>query len=68
MSGNCECNGCDIFAAFHFIHRGVFMKKQRLHLYHIDMKYVRDLARADDKVMSVSPHDITETKASDNEE
>lgn len=31
------------------------MKKQRLHLYHIDMKYVRDLARADDKVMSVSP-------------
>ena len=31
------------------------MKKQRFHLYHIDMKYVRDLARADDKVMSVSP-------------
>jgi protein AbiQ len=31
------------------------MKKQRLHLYHIDMKYVRDLARIDDRVMSVSP-------------
>jgi protein AbiQ len=31
------------------------MKKQRLHLYHIDMKYVRDLARVDDRVMSVSP-------------
>jgi protein AbiQ len=31
------------------------MKKQRFHLYHIDMKYVRDLARVDDKVMSVSP-------------
>ena len=31
------------------------MKKQRFHLYHIDMKYVRDLSRADDKVMSVSP-------------
>lgn len=31
------------------------MKKQRLHLYHIDMKYVRDLAKVDDKVMSVSP-------------
>jgi protein AbiQ len=43
------------FAAFHFIHKGVIMKKQRFHLYHIDMKYVRDLARADDKVMSVSP-------------
>ena len=31
------------------------MKKQRFHLYHIDMKYIRDLARVDDKVMSVSP-------------
>ena len=30
------------------------MKKQRFHLYHIDMKYIRDLARVDDKVMSVS--------------
>ena len=55
VSGNCECNGCDIFAALLFIHKGVLMKKQRFHLYHIDMKYVRDLARADDKVMSVSP-------------
>ena len=31
------------------------MKKQRFHLYHIDMKYVRDLAKVDDKIMSVSP-------------
>lgn len=31
------------------------MKKQKLHLYHIDMKYIRDLSRIDDKVMSVSP-------------
>ena len=38
-----------------FIHKGVLMKKQRFHLYHIDMKYIRDLARVDDKVMSVSP-------------
>lgn len=28
---------------------------QRLKLYHIDMKYIRDLHRADDKVPSVSP-------------
>ena len=55
VSGNCECYGCDIFAALLFIHKGVLMKKQRFHLYHIDMKYVRDLSRADDKVMSVSP-------------
>lgn len=31
------------------------MKKQRFHLYNIDMKYVRNLAKADDRVMSVSP-------------
>jgi protein AbiQ len=31
------------------------MKKKRFRLYHIDMKYVRDMARVDDKVMSVSP-------------
>ena len=31
------------------------MKKDRFHLYHIDMKYIRDLAKADDNVMSISP-------------
>ena len=31
------------------------MKNARLNLYHIDMKYIRDLAKVDDKVMSVSP-------------
>lgn len=31
------------------------MKQQRLNLYLIDMKYIRNLARADDNVMSVSP-------------
>ena len=31
------------------------MKNTRLNLYHIDMKYIRDLSRVDDKVMSVSP-------------
>lgn len=31
------------------------MKRERLGLYHIDMKYIRDLAQKDDKVISVSP-------------
>ena len=31
------------------------MGNKRLNLYHIDMKYIRDLAKADDNVMSVSP-------------
>lgn len=31
------------------------MKQERLDLYHIDMKYVRNLHKADDKVSSVSP-------------
>ncbi len=31
------------------------MKQNRLNLYLIDMKYIRDLAKADDHVMSVSP-------------
>jgi protein AbiQ len=38
-----------------FTKGGILMKKQRLHLYHIDMKYIRDLAKSDDRVMSVSP-------------
>jgi protein AbiQ len=40
---------------FIFLREGDLMKKQRFHLYHIDMKYIRDLARVDDNVMSVSP-------------
>ena len=31
------------------------MKKQKFNLYYIDIKYVRDLAKVDDNVMSVSP-------------
>ena len=31
------------------------MKQQRLGLYLVDMKYIRNLAHADDRVMSVSP-------------
>ena len=31
------------------------MQKSKLNLYHIEMKYVCDLANADDRVMSVSP-------------
>ena len=31
------------------------MKQERLNLYYIDMKYVRDLHKADDRVQSVSP-------------
>ena len=31
------------------------MKSNKLFLYHVDMKYIRDLAKADDNVMSVSP-------------
>ncbi|MBQ0003672.1 MAG: type III toxin-antitoxin system ToxN/AbiQ family toxin [Treponema sp.] len=31
------------------------MKQERLNLYYMDMKYVRDLHKADDRVQSVSP-------------
>lgn len=31
------------------------MKQERLNLYHIDMKYVRNLHNIDDRVSSVSP-------------
>lgn len=31
------------------------MKQERLNLYQIDMKYIWNLHRADDKVSSVSP-------------
>ncbi len=31
------------------------MRQQRLNLYLIDIKYIRNLAKADDHVMSVSP-------------
>lgn len=33
------------------------MKKQRFCLYRIDMKYIRDLSKVDDNVMSVSPQE-----------
>ncbi len=33
----------------------VNMKQEKLQLYTMDMKYVRDLHKADDKVQSVSP-------------
>ena len=39
------------------------MKQQRLDLYHIDMKYVRNLHNADDKVSSVSPQIGKEKRA-----
>lgn len=38
------------------------MKQNRLNLYLIDMKYVRNLAKADDHVMSVSPQTGKETR------
>lgn len=38
-----------------FLLKGEWMKKDRFHLYHIDMKYIRDLAKVDDNVMSISP-------------
>ena len=31
------------------------MKQQRLSLYTIDLKYIRNLAKADDNVLSISP-------------
>lgn len=38
------------------------MKQKRLNLYLIDMKYIRNLAKADDNVMSVSPQIEKETR------
>ena len=38
------------------------MKQKRLNLYLIDMKYIRNLAKADDHVMSVSPQAGKETR------
>lgn len=38
------------------------MKQQRLNLYLIDMKYIRNLAKVDDNVMSVSPQIEKETR------
>lgn len=38
------------------------MKKSRLHLYTLDVKYVRDLANVDDRVMSVSPQQHKENR------
>ena len=38
------------------------MKQKRLSIYQIDMKYVRDLAKVDGKVMSVSPQENKENR------
>lgn len=38
------------------------MERKRLHLYLIDMKYIRNLAKVDDRVMSVSPQVGKETR------
>lgn len=38
------------------------MKQERLNLYTIDMKYVRDLAKSDSNVMSVSPQSGKDTR------
>ena len=38
------------------------MEQKRLNLYLIDMKYIRDLAKADDHVMSISPQLGKETR------
>ena len=38
------------------------MEQKRLNLYLIDMKYIRNLAKADDHVMSVSPQSGKETR------
>ena len=39
------------------------MKQKKFYLYHIDMKYVRDLHKVDDKVSSVSPQIGKEKRA-----
>lgn len=38
------------------------MKKKNLNLYTLDMKYVRDLSKIDDNVMSVSPQEHKENR------
>ena len=38
------------------------MEQRRLNLYLIDMKYIRNLAKADSHVMSVSPQIAKETR------
>lgn len=38
------------------------MKKKRLNLYTLDMKYVRNLAKVDDRVMSISPQEHKENR------
>ena len=38
-----------------FSMKGMFMKQPRLNLYRVDIKLIRNLAHADDRVMSVSP-------------
>lgn len=38
------------------------MKQNRLNLYNVDMHYIRDLHRADDRVRSVSPQEKKENR------
>lgn len=38
------------------------MEQKRLSIYQIDMKYIRDLAKVDDKVMSISPQENKENR------
>lgn len=40
----------------------IYLEQKRLNLYLIDMKYIRNLAKADDHVMSVSPQAGKETR------
>ena len=44
------------------LHERTTMEQKRLNLYLIDMKYIRNLAKADDHVMSVSPQAGKETR------
>lgn len=46
--------GYGLSVAF-FVRQGESMKQNRLSLYQIDIKYIRDLANKDDNVRSVSP-------------
>jgi protein AbiQ len=57
ISGIFKNNGCVVSgtAFILMILRGDWQLNGNLKLYEIDMKYVRDLAKADDNVMSVSP-------------
>ncbi|MCC8061271.1 MAG: type III toxin-antitoxin system ToxN/AbiQ family toxin [Clostridiales bacterium] len=50
------------FLAQPVLSKGTIMNQKRLNLYRIDMKYIRNLAHADDHVMSISPQIHKETR------